>query len=111
MAQLTLPELHKQASAAAAQLQPAQVEERQLGQGFAQQAPSLLQLAEALLQPVRECQRAAHGALPAMHQTQAALREVLDDSEVQSLWIHMTGQLAASGCSCCAHPMDMLDLW
>ena len=53
VAQQTLPELREQAAAAAAKLQPAQVQERQLGQSFAQQAPRLLQVAQAVVQPVR----------------------------------------------------------
>jgi len=48
-----LPELRGLAAAAAAKLQPAQVQERQLGQSFAQQAPRLLQVAQAVVQPVR----------------------------------------------------------
>ncbi len=82
MAQQTLPKLQDQASAAATKLQPAQMEERQLGQRFAQQAPKLLQVAEALLQPVRDCQLAAHEAVPVVEKTQKALKEVLSQLEV-----------------------------
>ena len=82
VAQQTLPELQQEAVAAAVKLQPAQVEERQLGQGFALQAPNLLQLAEALLQPVRKCQGAAQAALPGIEQMYSALKDVLGSLEV-----------------------------
>ncbi|KAL0031856.1 hypothetical protein WJX79_000268 [Trebouxia sp. C0005] len=81
VAQQTLPELRAQAAAAAAKLQPAQMQERQLGQSFAQQAPKLLQVAQAVVQPVRDCQKAAREAPSAVEQTQAALKEVLGHLE------------------------------
>ncbi|KAL0054989.1 hypothetical protein WJX82_005498 [Trebouxia sp. C0006] len=84
VAQQTLPELREQAAAAAAKLQPAQVQERQLGQSFAQQAPRLLQVAQAVVQPVRDCQKAAREAPSAVEQTQAALEEVLGHLEGSS---------------------------
>lgn len=81
-AQQALPQLHQQASDAAAKLQPAQAEERQQGQGFAQQAPKLLQVAAALLQPVQDCQVAAQEVLPGLDSMQAALKDALGQIEV-----------------------------
>ena len=81
-AQQALPQLQQQAGDAAAKLQPAQVEERQQGQSFAQQAPKLLQVAGALLQPVQDCQMAAQEALPTLEAMQEALKDVLSQIEV-----------------------------
>jgi len=67
VAQQTLPELREQAAAAAAKLQPAQVQERQLGQSFAQQAPRLLQVAQAVVQPVRYNHNQQYFASFALH--------------------------------------------
>ncbi|KAL0019463.1 hypothetical protein WJX77_007420 [Trebouxia sp. C0004] len=92
-AQQTLPELREQAAAAAAKLQPAQVQERQLGQSFAQQAPRLLQVAQAVVQPVRTCQKAACEAPPAVEHTQAALIEVLGHLEGSSAAIAIRASL------------------
>ena len=83
--QQMLLQLQKQTSDAAVKLQPAQAEERQQGQGFAQQAPKLLQVAEALLQPVRDCQMAARQALPSMAAMQEALQDVLGQVEVRAV--------------------------
>ena len=82
LAQQELPQLQQQASQAAAQLGPAQAEEKRLGQRFAQQAPKLVQAAEALLQPVKDCQAAALAAQPILEQTQAALHDVLPQLQV-----------------------------
>lgn len=65
-AEAKLPQLHEQAQAAAALLQPAQLQQKQQGQAYAQQAPKLLQCAEALLAPVRECHAATVNAVPKM---------------------------------------------
>ena len=81
-AQEALPQLQQQASDAAAQLQPSQAQERQQGQCFAQQAPKLLQVAAALLQPVQDCQVAAQEALPNVEVMQEALKDVLGQTEV-----------------------------
>ena len=81
-AQQALPQLQLQASDAAAQLQPAQAQERQQGQCFAQQAAKLLQVAAALLQPVQSCVVAAQEALPAVTAMQEALKDVLGQIEV-----------------------------
>ena len=81
-AQQALPQLQQQASDAAAQLQPSQAQERQQGQRFSQQAPKLLQVAAALLQPVQDCQVAAQEALPNVAATHEALEDVLDQTEV-----------------------------
>lgn len=80
-AQQALPQLQQQASDASAQLQPAQAQERQQGQCFAQQAPKLLQVAAALL-PVQDCQLAAQGALPGVEAMLEALKDVLGPLEV-----------------------------
>lgn len=81
-AQQAMPQLQQQASDAAARLQPAQAEERQQGQCFAQQAPKLLQVAATLLQPVQDCQVAAQEVLPGLDAMQAALKDVLGQIEV-----------------------------
>lgn len=80
-AQQAMPQLQQQASDAAARLQPAQAEERQQGQCFAQQAPKLLQVAATLLQPVQDCQVAAQEVLPGLDAMQAALKDVLGQIE------------------------------
>lgn len=81
-AQQALPQLQQQASDAAAQLQPSQAQERQQGQCFAQQAPQLLQVAAALLGPVRNYQVAAQEALPGVETMLEALKDVLGSMEV-----------------------------
>ena len=81
-AQQALPQLQQQASDATTQLQPAQAQERQQGQCFAQQAPKLLQVAAAVVQPVQACQVAAQQALPAVMAMQEALKDVLAQIEV-----------------------------
>ena len=82
LAQQELPQLQQQAAQAAAQLGPAQAEEKRLGQRFAQQAPKLVQAAEALLQPVKDYQAAALAAQPTLEQTQAALQDVIPQLQV-----------------------------
>ena len=81
-AEQALPQLRQQGVDAAAQLQPAQAQERQQGQCFAQQAPKLLQVAAALLGPVQECEVAAQKALPGVAAMQEALQDVLGQIEV-----------------------------
>ena len=81
-AQQVLPQLQQQVADAAPQLRPAQAEERQQGQRFAQQAPKLLQVAEALLQPVRDCQVAAQELVPCLVDMQAAVKAAMSQTEV-----------------------------
>ena len=101
-AQEVLPQLHQQASEAAGKLQPAQAEERQQGQSFAQQAPKLLQVAGSLLQPVQDCQVAAQEVLPGLEAMQAALRHVLGQIEVCRI-NHALQSVSQYDCNCSLH--------
>ena len=92
-AQQSLSQLQQEGSSAAGKLQPAQSEERQQGQRFAQQAPRLLQAAEALHQPVRLCQAAAQDALPTLLGMQQLLQEAVGQIEV-----HPCFQRQSFGC-------------
>lgn len=79
-AETKLPQLQQQAQAAAAQVQAAQVQQKQQGQVYAQQAPQLLQHAEALLAPIRDCHAAAMQTAPrlqAMHKDLSQLKGLL----------------------------------
>lgn len=80
-----LLQLQQQTSDAVAKLQPAQAQERQHGQGFALQAPRLLQVADALVQPVRDFQVAAKQALPGVEAVLGALQDVLAQTEVRAM--------------------------
>ena len=96
-AQQALPQLQQQASDAAAQLQPAQAQEKQQGQCFAQQAPKLLQVTTALLRPVQDCQLAVQEALPGVEAMQEAVENVLGQIEVCIVINHPL----RSVCMCC----------
>ena len=80
LAETQLPQLQQQAQAAAAQLQPVQLQQKQQGQVYAQQAPQLLQHAEALLPPIKDCHAAATQTTPrlqAMHKDITQLKAQL----------------------------------
>ena len=80
LAEAKLPELQQQAQAAAALLQPAQLQQKQQGQVYAQQAPHLLQHAEALMSPISDCHATATQTAPrleAMHKNLTQLKAQL----------------------------------
>lgn len=82
-AQEALPLLHQQAAAAAAQLQPAQLQQKQQGSVYAQQAPKLLQAAQALLAPVKACHVSATADAPRLEALQKDLSQLARQLQVR----------------------------
>lgn len=81
-AESQLPQLQRQAQAAAALLQPAQLQQRQQGQAYAQQAPKLLQCAEALAAPVKKCCAVLAKTAPSSQGMQKDLMQLAAQLEV-----------------------------